>query len=88
MSNNIMHVFVTANTTAGVRQGAVISLKPVMIRGITGAEYLVVGNVRRVVNPPGNCSFCGLPLGLVCVKCEGESRTLTEIRDYSMEGTE
>ena len=64
-------VFVTAKLKDknDHREGAVISVNPLRIRGQTGAEYDCEGRPKIVINPPENCMRCGFPLGRLCFKC-------------------
>ena len=64
--------FVTAKLKGkdNCRQGAVISVDPLIISGQSGTEYECEGEPRLVINPPDICIGCDLPLGSLCAKCE------------------
>ena len=74
----MLNLFVTAKLKGKneARQGAVITLDPLVIRGQTGTEYLCEGNPVIVENPPETCIGCDLPLGRLCGKCEETTNML------------
>lgn len=53
------------------RQGAVVSTAPLRIRGVTGEEYDCEGQPELITKQPETCIGCGLPLGRMCGRCEG-----------------
>lgn len=66
--------FVTARSDSGlVVQGAVISVDPLVLRGVSGTEYKCdAEGVAVVTNPPPECIGCDLPLGNMCVRCSAK----------------
>lgn len=64
-------VFVTAKLRGinGCRQGVIIRLKPLRIKGISDAEYDCEGDPVLVKNPPENCFQSDLPPGNLCKSC-------------------
>ena len=69
--NAELGVFVTAKIVGAndCRQGAVISIDPLRIRGQSGAEYDCEGEPTVVENPPEKCIGCDMPLGRMCGRC-------------------
>lgn len=53
-----------------LRRGVVISETPLVIRGISGREYLCVGEPKIVSPAPEKCSKCGLKLFNPCERCK------------------
>ncbi len=58
---NLLGVFVNATLRGGdeCRQGVVICLEPLQIRGQSGQEYLCEGMLTVVSNPPEEYVECG-----------------------------
>jgi hypothetical protein len=52
------------------RQGAVVSVFPLVILGQSGEEHECEGVPTEVMNPPDKCIGCDLPLGALCGRCE------------------
>lgn len=75
--------FVTAKLAGAddCRQGAVISLNPLRIRGESGSEYDCEGTPTAVTNPPETCIGCDLPLGALCKRCEANMEALGKALD-------
>ncbi len=73
--------FVTAKLKGidDCRQGVVISMDPLRIRGQSGFEYECEGPLTLVVNPPKDCWGCGLPIGPLCGFCECKIRMWEKI---------
>lgn len=72
------NVFVTAKLLGAddFRQGVIINVDPLIIRGQSGEEYECEGEPVIVVNPPETCIGCGLPLGGLCGRCESNLEAL------------
>lgn len=76
-------VFVTAKLAGedDCRQGAVISIVPLRIRGQSGAEYDCEGEPAVVENPPEKCIGCDMPLGRMCGRCAANLEALGNALD-------
>lgn len=79
--------FVTATLKGGgdCRQGAVISVEPFRIRGVTGDEFNCEGVdfATVVTDPPNTCIGCNLPLGDLCKRCEDKAAALGRAMDQA-----
>jgi len=83
--------FVTAKlkNSDGSRQGVVISVEPLILKGVSGKTYKCEGLPILVDNPPSECMGCDLPLGSLCVDCESQLKMLTQcLEDHNLSLTQ
>jgi len=79
----VLNKFVTAKlkNTIGCRQGVVIGINPLILKGISGKSYECEGLPTLVDNPPLECIGCDLPLGGLCTDCESKLKMLGQCLD-------